>query len=94
MPKRKWLIRISAVIIIGGILLSLAVATIEPRNNLTFVENGLRNAASPFQHGLSTLSSNIKSVFAIFGESQKLHDVNIILKQQIGELNNQINTLK
>ncbi len=94
MPKRKWLIRISAVIIIGGILLSLAVATIEPRNNLTFVENGLRNAASPFQHGLSTLSSNIKSVFAIFGEAQKLHDENIILKQQIGELNNQINTLK
>lgn len=94
MSKKKWLIRIGGVIIIGGILLSLAVVTMKPRNDLTMIEQGLRIAASPLQHGLSSISGNIKGFFSAFGEAKALHDENIVLKQEIGELNNQINSLK
>ena len=52
MPKKKWIIRIGSVVVIGALLIGLAVSTMEPRANLTSVERGLRVLANPFQHGI------------------------------------------
>ena len=94
MPKKKWIIRIVSIVVIGSILIGLAVSTMEPRNDLTAVEKGLRIVASPFQHGISAVSGEIKGFFSSIADAKRLQEENVILKQQIGELNNQINTLK
>lgn len=94
MPKKKWIIRIGGVVVIGALLIGLAVSTMEPRANLTSVERGLRVLANPFQHGISIVSGQVKGFFSSIADAKRLQEENVILKQQIGELNNQINNLK
>lgn len=79
--------------VVGAILIGLAVSTMEPRNELTVVEDGLRTVASPFQHGISWITGEVKGFFSSITNAQRIQEENVILRQQIGELNNQINSL-
>lgn len=94
MKNKKRIKNVSIVVVIGVVLMSLAMVTIEPRENLTLVERGLRNIASPFQYGMSSVVSHVKGFFSSFGETEALQEENRALKQQIGLLNNQINLLE
>lgn len=94
MSKKRWIRNIAVTVVLGVVFIGLAANTVEPRQNLTLAEKGLRVAASPFQYLLSTVDNGIQNAISFFTEKGELQKENDALKQEISLLNNQINELR
>ncbi len=90
MFKKTWIRNLLAVTAILVIFLTFAVNTVQPRENLTFVEKGLRIAASPFQYGFRAINEGVQGFFAYFTEKEALQQENETLKQQVSQLNSML----
>ena len=86
MTRKKKAVTILIILIVALSLISLAVFTTEQREDLTFIEKGLRIAASPLQHAISGLSEKVGSFFGTFTNYEQLQRENAELIQQIEEL--------
>ena len=86
MTRKKKVLTILIVLIVALALISLAVLTTEQREDLTFIERGLRIAASPLQHAISSLSDKVGNFFGTFTNYEQLQRENAELIQQIEEL--------
>ena len=88
-------LRIAAVLfflLIG--LLVLAGNTVQVRENPTFLEKGLRIAASPFQNGLHAIGSAFDGIGVYFADKKTLHEENVKLQQQADTLQYEIAQLE
>ncbi|MBR5318406.1 MAG: rod shape-determining protein MreC [Peptococcaceae bacterium] len=90
MFRRKWVRNLLVVAAMIAVFLTLAVNTVQPRENLTFVEKGLRIAASPFQYGFKAINDSVSGFFAYFTEKEALQQENEALKQQLSQRNNEL----
>ena len=90
MFRRKWVRNLLVVVAMIAVFLTLAVNTVQPRENLTFVEKGLRIAASPFQYGFKAINDSVSGFFAYFTEKEALQQENEALKQQLSQRNNEL----
>ena len=90
MFRRKWVSNLLVVAAMIAVFLTLAVNTVQPRENLTFVEKGLRIAASPFQYGFKAINDSVSGFFAYFTEKAALQQENEALKQQLSQRNNEL----
>lgn len=94
MSKKKIIGTIAVIAVTGIVLITMAAQTVEPRQNLTIVEKGLRIAASPFQYGLSALDDWAGQIVFFFADKERLQRENDTLKQEISLLNNEVDELK
>lgn len=90
MFKKTWIRNLLAVVALIVVFLSLAMNTVQPRENLTIVEKGLRIASSPFQYGFRAINESINGFFAYFTEKEALQQENEALKQQLSQLNSEL----
>lgn len=90
MFKKKWVRNLLVVAAMIAVFLTLAVNTVQPRENLTFIEKGLRIAASPFQYGFKAINDSVSGFFAYFTEKEALQQENEALKQQLSQLNSEL----
>lgn len=90
MFRRKWVRNLLVVAAMIAVFLTLAVNTVQPRENLTFVEKGLRIAASPFQYGFKAINDSVSGFFTYFTEKEALQQENEALKQQLSQRNNEL----
>lgn len=74
----------------ASVFLALAVHTVQPRENLTIVEKGLRIAASPFQYGFKGINEGVSSFLSYFTEKEALQKENDALKNEVSELHSQL----
>ena len=70
--------------------LALAVNTVQPRENLTILEKGLRIAASPFQYGFKAIDDGVSGFFSYFTEKEALQQENDALKKEVSQLHSQL----
>ncbi len=68
----------------------LAVHTVQPRENLTLLEKGLRTAASPFQYIFKAIDDNVDGIFSYFTAKEALQEENDALRKEISQLNSQL----
>lgn len=87
MFRKTWIRNLLAAVAIMAVFLTLAVNTVQPREDLTVVEKGLRSAASPFQYGFRAINEGVQGFFAYFTEKKALQQENERLKQQVSQLN-------
>lgn len=90
MFKKTWIRNLLAVVALIIVFLSLAMNTVQPRENLTIVEKGLRIASSPFQYGFRAINESVNGFFAYFTEKEALQQENEALKQQLSQLNSEL----
>lgn len=90
MFKKKWIKNLIVVVLFVGVFLALAVHTVQPRENLTFLEKGLRIAASPFQYGFKGINDGVSGLFSYFTEKEALQQENDSLKREVSELHGQL----
>ncbi len=90
MLKKTWIRNLLVVVVMAAVFLALAVNTVQPRENLSFVEKGLRIAASPFQYGFRAIDETVGGFFAYFTEKEALQKENESLKQQLSQLNSEV----
>lgn len=90
MFKKTWIRNLLAVVALIVVFLSLAMNTVQPRENLTIVEKGLRIASSPFQYGFRAINESVNGFFAYFTEKEALQQENEALKQQLSQLNSEL----
>ena len=86
MTRKKKALVVAIVLIIAILLISLAVLTTQQRDDLTFVEKGLRIVASPIQHAISNLGEKVGGFFGAFTDYDQLQKENQELMLQIEEL--------
>lgn len=72
MLKKKWIRNLAVAVCLLIIFLGLAVNTVQPRENLTWIEKGLRIAASPFQYGFKGIYDSVSGFFSYFTEKEAL----------------------
>ena len=90
MFKKTWIRNLLVIAVLLGIFLGLAVNTVQPRGNLSFLEKGLRIAASPFQYGFRAVDGAVSGFFTYFTDKEKLQQENEELKQQLSQLNSEL----
>ena len=90
MFKKTWIRNLLVIAVLLGIFLGLAVNTVQPRGNLSFLEKGLRIAASPLQHGFRAVDGAVSGFFTYFTDKEKLQQENEELKQQLSQLNSEL----
>ena len=90
MFKKTWIRNLLVIAVLLGIFLGLAVNTVQPRGNLSFLEKGLRIAASPFQHGFRAVDGAVSGFFTYFTDKEKLQQENEELKRQLSQLNSEL----
>lgn len=90
MFNKKWLKNgiLAATLLI--VLLALAVNTVQPRENLTFLEKGLRLAASPFQYGFKSIDDGFSGISSYFANKEALQQENDALKNEVSQLHSQL----
>ena len=86
MFNKKW-IR-NAVVAIGLLITFLMIAanTIQVRENPTFLEKGLRIAASPFQNVFRTIDDGLDGVLMYFADKKAIQQENAVLQEKGGKL--------
>ncbi|MBR6755482.1 MAG: rod shape-determining protein MreC [Peptococcaceae bacterium] len=94
MSKKKIVGTIAAMLTVSIIFITTAANTIEPREDLTILEKGLRIAASPFQHGMAAIDDWRGRVMYFFVDRTQLQEENIFLKKEISLLKQEVDTLK
>lgn len=90
MLKKKWIRNLIVAVVLMIVFLTLAVNTIQPRENLTIVEKGLRIAASPFQYGFKGINDGVSSFFSYFTDKGALQQENDTLKKEVNQLHSQL----
>lgn len=90
MLKKKWIRNLVVAVLLMIVFLTLAVNTIQPRENLTIVEKGLRIAASPFQYGFKGINDGVSSFFSYFTKKESLQQENDSLKKEVNQLHSQL----
>lgn len=90
MFRKRWVRNLFAVMAILVVFLTLAVHTVQPRENLTFVEKGLRIVASPFQYGMRAINHAVSDVLVYFTDKESLRQENDALKQELSKLNSEL----
>lgn len=90
MFKKTWIRNLLVIAVMLAIFLGLAVHTIQPRDQISFVEKGLRIAASPFQYGFRAVDEAVSGFFTYFTDKEKLQQENEDLKQQLSQLNSEL----
>ena len=86
MTRKKKVLVIAIILLIILSLISLAFLTTEQREDLTFIEKGLRIIASPMQHAISSLSEKVGGFFGAFTNYEQLQKENEELMLQIEQL--------
>lgn len=77
-------------LIIGCILVLftvMAIATVQPRENLSLPEKALRTIATPFQYAFKGIGDGVGGFFSYFTDKGKLQQENQEMKRQISQLN-------
>lgn len=90
MFKKKWLRNLLVAAVLLIVFLALAVNTVQPRENLTILEKGLRIAASPFQYGFKAIDDGVSGFFSYFTEKEALQQENDALKKEVSQLHSQL----
>ncbi len=90
MFKKTWIRNLLVIAVMLVIFLGLAVNTIQPRGNISFLEKGLRIAASPFQYGFRAVDEAVNGFVTYFTDKEKLQQENEDLKQQLSQLNSEL----
>ena len=90
MFKKKWLRNLLVAAVLLIVFLALAVNTVQPRENLTVLEKGLRIAASPFQYGFKAIDDGVSGFFSYFTEKEALQQENDALKKEVSQLHSQL----
>ncbi len=90
MFKKKWIRNLVVAVLFMVVFLVLAVHTVQPRENLTLVEKGLRVAASPFQYGFKAINDGVSGFFSYFTEKEALQQENDSLKREVSQLHGQL----
>ena len=90
MFKKKWLRNLLVAAVLLIVFLALAVNTVQPRENLTILEKGLRIAASPFQYGFKAIDDGVGGFFSYFTEKEALQQENDALKKEVSQLHSQL----
>lgn len=90
MFKKKWIRNLIVGVLMASVFLALAVHTVQPRENLTLVEKGLRIAASPFQYGFKGINEGVSGFLSYFTEKEALQKENDALKNEVSELHSQL----
>ncbi len=91
--KKKIITIIAIIVLISACLIGLAVLTTEQRDDLSFGEKALRRIASPFQHGISSMTEGIDNFFGAFTHYDELKAENEALKLEIQQLSLENNNL-
>lgn len=94
MSKKKIIGTIAAMLTICAVFITTAANTVEPRENLTIIEKGLRIAASPFQYGMAAVDEWRGRLVSFFVDKAQLQEENTALKQEISLLKQELNGLK
>ena len=84
--KKKWIINTSVVVVLLVLFLTLAVSTVQPREDMTIVEKGLRTAASPLQYGFKAIDDTVDGFFSYFTDKEALQEENDALKKEISQM--------
>ena len=90
MFKKKWIRNLVVAVLFMVVFLALAVHTVQPRENLTLLEKGLRVAASPFQYGFKGINDGVSGFFSYFTEKEALQQENDSLKREVSQLHGQL----
>ncbi len=90
MFKKKWIRNLVVAVLFMVAFLALAVHTVQPRENLTLLEKGLRVAASPFQYGFKGINDGVSGFFSYFTEKEALQQENDSLKREVSQLHGQL----
>ena len=90
MFRKKWVRNLLVVAAMLIVFLSLAMHTVQPRENLTLIEKGLRIAASPFQYGMKAIDDAVSDVSVYFTDKEALQQENDALKQEVSELHSEL----
>ena len=83
--KKKWLRNLLVALVLLVLFFTLAVRTVQPRENLTLIEKGLRIAASPFQYGFKGINDSVSGFFSYFTEKEALQQENDAMKKEISQ---------
>lgn len=78
---------ISVVVALLALFLTLAVSTVQPREDLTMIEKGLRVAASPLQYGFKAIDDTVGGFFTYFTDKEALQQENADLKKELSQMN-------
>lgn len=90
--KKLRVAAIAALLLI--VFLVLAGNTVQVRENPTFVEKGLRIAASPFQNGFHAISNLFENIGVYFSDKKEMEAENSRLKEKVDQLQYQIAQLE
>ena len=74
--NKKWIKNLVVAVTLMVVFLALAVNTVQPREHLTFIEKGLRIAASPFQYGFKGINDGVSGFFSYFTDKEALQQEN------------------
>lgn len=85
--SKKWIRNLSIIACIVLIFSILAVNTVQPRENLTLPEKGLRIVATPFQFMFKGIGDGVNGFFSYFNDKGELRQENETMKKQISQLN-------
>lgn len=88
--NKKWIKNLVVAVTLMVVFLALAVNTVQPREHLTFIEKGLRIAASPFQYGFKGINDGVSGFFSYFTDKEALQQENDALKNEVSELHSQL----
>ncbi len=91
--NKKLRIAAALVVLLVG-LLALAGNTVQVRENPTFLEKGLRIAASPFQNGFHAIGNVFDSIGVYFSDKKALEEENTQLQQEVDALHYRIAQLE
>ena len=91
--NKKLRIALIVIVLLTGFL-ALASNTVQVRENPTFLEKGLRIAASPFQSGFHAIYNGIDGIGSYFADKKALEAENKKLREQVDALHHQVARLE
>ena len=91
--NKKLRIALIVIVLLTGFL-ALASNTVQVRENPTFLEKGLRIAASPFQSSFHAIHNGIDGIGSYFADKKALEAENKKLQEQVDALHHQVARLE
>ena len=91
--NKKLRIALIVIVLLTGFL-ALASNTVQVRENPTFLEKGLRIAASPFQSSFHAIHNGIDGIGSYFADKKALEAENKKLREQVDALHHQVARLE
>jgi len=91
--NKKLRIALIVIVLLTGFL-TLASNTVQVRENPTFLEKGLRIAASPFQSSFHAIHNGIDGIGSYFADKKALEAENKKLREQVDALHHQVARLE